>query len=128
MTSLQRKKNIGKRYLKYNEAWEIIPEPKTEWKASTWLWAAIGNACFLFGYYQSCLKSFEYALYCPDGLNPFVHLRLGQCLLEKGREKEAAEHLTRAYIQEGKDIFSIDDKKYFEFLKTKIKPPASGQW
>jgi hypothetical protein len=36
----------------------------------------------------------------------------------------AAEHLTRAYALEGKDIFARDDPKYFEFVESIIQPPA----
>jgi hypothetical protein len=28
----------------------------------------------------------------------------------------------------GSEIFSHDNPRYFEFLKTRIRPPASGVW
>jgi hypothetical protein len=28
----------------------------------------------------------------------------------------------------GKEIFEDDDPKYFAFLKTRIDPPANGEW
>ncbi|WP_374549905.1 tetratricopeptide repeat protein [Sphingobium yanoikuyae] len=34
----------------YNRAWEIVPEPKSQWNASTWILAAIGDAAFLANY------------------------------------------------------------------------------
>ena len=40
----------------------------------------------------------------------------------------AAEHLARAYMLAGKEIFAREDSKYFEFLKTRLSPPASGEW
>jgi len=114
---------------KYNDAWEIIPEPKINWEASTWVLAAIADACFLAGYFQSGLDALRYAMACPGGVgNPFLHLRLGQCALEKNHMDEAAEHLARAYMSGGREILETDDAKYFEFLKTRILPPASGQW
>lgn len=114
---------------KYNEAWELVPEPKNDWEASTWLLAAIGDACFSSGYFTSGIEALEYSLHCPGGPgNPFIHLRLGQCLLEKSSLQPSAEHLCRAYMLEGKEIFSTEDPKYFEFLKTKIQEPASGEW
>lgn len=114
---------------KYNEAWELVPEPKSDWEASTWLLAAIGDACFLSGYFKSGIEALEYSLHCPGGLgNPFIHLRLGQCLLEKDDTKSSADHLCRAYMHEGKEIFSAENPKYFEFLKTQIQKPASGEW
>ncbi len=36
--------------------------------------------------------------------------------------------IARAYMLEGAEILAEDDPKYFEFLKTRLKPPASGQW
>ena len=114
---------------RYNEAWGLIPEPKANWQASTWLLAAIGDACFLGGHFKSGADAFSYALHCPDGFgNPFVHLRLGQCEFEHGNFIEATEQLTRAYALEGADVFGQDDAKYFDFLKSKISPPVSGVW
>lgn len=114
---------------KYNEAWEIVPEPKNDWEASTWLLAAIGDACFLSGFYTSGIEAFQYALTCPNGKdNPFINLRLGQCLFEKQDLTNATEYLSRAYMLEGKDIFTQESPKYFEFLKTKIQEPISGVW
>lgn len=114
---------------KYNEAWSQVPEPKNEWEASTWLLAAIGDACFLGGYYTSGSEALAFALHCPGGLgNPFIHLRLGQCELERKQLDLAAEHLTRAYALEGADLLAAENPKYFEFLKTRIQPPAPGKW
>lgn len=114
---------------KYNEAWALVPQPKNDWEASTWLLAAIGDACFLAGYFTSGVEAFEYALACPSGFrNPFIHMRLGQCQFEKNEHQAAAEHLGRAYMLEGREIFASEDAKYFEFLKTKIQKPASGAW
>ncbi|MDO5693827.1 MAG: tetratricopeptide repeat protein [Pseudomonadota bacterium] len=114
---------------KYDEAWQLVPTPQNDWEASTWLLAAIGDACFLSGHFTSGAEAFEYALTCPQGFgNPFLHLRLGQCQFEKNNHQAAAEHLGRAYMLEGKEIFSAEDSKYFEFLKTRIQKPASGIW
>lgn len=114
---------------RYNEAWKLVPEPKSQWEASTWLLAAIADACFLGGFYKSAVDALSYAIHCPGGFgNPFIHLRLGQCKFESGNFDEATEQLTRAYALEGAAIFDQDDPKYFDFLKSKISPPASGVW
>jgi hypothetical protein len=114
---------------RYNEAWELIPDPKNDWAASTWLLAAIGDACFLGGFFTSGREALRYALTCPGGVgNPFLHLRLGQCEFEHGEMEGAAENLCRAYMLEGKQIFDSESPKYFDFLKTKIKPPVSWKW
>ena len=60
---------------KYNEAWLAIPDPKNDWEASTWLLVAVGDACFLGGYFTSGSEAFRYALSCPGGIgNPFFYL------------------------------------------------------
>ena len=113
----------------YNDAWKIIPEPKNESEASTWVLAAIADACFFSRNFDPALDAVRYALHCPGGMaNPFLHLRLGQCALEKDSPQEAAEHLARAYMLEGAKIFQAENSKYFDFLTTKILPPASGNW
>ena len=107
---------------KYWKAYDLIPNPKTEWEASLWLLTAIGDSNFLNENFKSGVENFTSAMNCPNGIgNPFLHLRLGQCQYEMGNLKKAAEELTRAYAIEGKDIFDGENSKYFEFLKTKIR-------
>lgn len=84
---------------------------------------------FLSGHFAYGVGAFEQALSCPRGFsNPFIHLRLGQCHLEQADLDMAAEHLARAYMLEGKEIYAREDAKYFEFLKTRLSLPASGEW
>ena len=78
----------------YNLAWELIPEPKNNWEAATWELTAIGDACFLGGFFTSAKEALEYAMTCPDAIgNPFLHLRLGQALYERGDTDRAADVL-----------------------------------
>ncbi|MES2206807.1 MAG: tetratricopeptide repeat protein [Pseudomonadota bacterium] len=85
---------------KYSEAWTLAPEPKNEWEASTWLLAAIGDACFLSGYLISAIEAFSYALTCPNGsINPFISLRIGQSLYDKNKYTEASQYLCKAYMK-----------------------------
>ncbi|MBL3655158.1 tetratricopeptide repeat protein [Fulvivirga sediminis] len=106
---------------KYWEAFDHLPEPQTLWEATTWVLTAIGDANFSGGDYKAGVDNLSYAMHCPKAIgNPFIHLRLGQCQLEQGNEKRAAEELTRAYAIAGSEIFEDDDPKYFEFLKSKI--------
>ncbi|MFC4159349.1 tetratricopeptide repeat protein [Chitinimonas lacunae] len=106
----------------YNKAWEMIPEPKNEWEASTWVLAAIADACFFMGKRKSARQALEYAMYCPGGLgNPFLHLRLGQVLFDAGELDKAADELMRAYLGGGGEIFAQEDQRYFDFLVKKAK-------
>jgi len=110
-------------------ALDLVPEPITDWEASTWLLGSIGDMNFQLRAYEHAARALADAMHCPGAIgNPFLHLRLGQCRLELGDRKRAADELTRAYAIEGKDIFAAEHTKYFEFLKTVIDPPASGEW
>ncbi|WP_405247665.1 hypothetical protein [Cellulophaga sp. Asnod2-G02] len=116
----------------YWNAYDLVPEPKTDWEATTWIMVAIGDANFLGADFQSGVENLSNAMHCPNGIgNPFIHLRLGQCQFETGNLERAADELTRAYALEGEELFADDDPKYFEFLKTKItleKPKKKPWW
>ncbi|MNY35732.1 hypothetical protein D3C86_1701600 [compost metagenome] len=57
---------------------------------------------------------------CPGGIgNPFLHLRLGQVLLDDGQDDRAADELMRAYMGAGPQIFAAEDARYLAFLKTR---------
>lgn len=106
----------------YEKAWKLVPEPKNEWSASTWILTAIADASFLGGYKITAREALEYALTCPDALgNPFIHLRYGQVLLDAGEADAAAEELTRAYMGAGEEIFASEDPRYLSFLKSRAQ-------
>ena len=108
--------------VQYWSAFDLIPEPKNEWEATTWVLAAIGDANFLSKDYQAGIDNLSNAMYCPNAIgNPFLHLRLGQCLFEMEFLDQAADELIRAYVLEGEELFSEDDPKYLDFLRTRIE-------
>jgi tetratricopeptide (TPR) repeat protein len=126
---LAESKKYRSAYDVYFQAFELLPSPKKDWESATWILAAIGDVSFLAEKYVTARETLEYALLCPNGLgNPFLHLRLGQVLFEQDNFDQAAEHLTRAYMGAGKQLFDEQDPKYFNFLKTKIDPPVTGEW
>lgn len=110
----------------YWSAWELLPEPQTDWDAATWLLGAIGDANFLGGDFVAGRDNLSLAMHCPDAIgNPFLHLRLGQCQYELGNLDRAADELARAYMGGGSDLFE-GEEKYFAFLKTRLQPPPGG--
>lgn len=115
--SLVDKSNYDEAISKYLEALALVPVPKDIWEASTWIYTAIGDTCFIKGDYQKA-KDFMYdAVNCPDGFsNPFILLRLGQSLQESGDNEKAKEYLLRAYMLEGHKIFEDEDDKYFNLI------------
>jgi tetratricopeptide (TPR) repeat protein len=120
--NLASEENYSEALQKYWEAFDLVPDPKTEWEASTWILTAIGDSNFLGNDFKAGVDNLSSAMHCPGAIgNPFIHLRLGQCQFEVGNLERAADELTRAYANAGDEIFESDDPKYFEFLKTKIK-------
>jgi hypothetical protein len=101
----------------YAEAWALIPHPKERWKLSTSVISAIADSWFLAGKYDEVLRALEFGMNCPGAVgNPFLHLRLGQALLEEGQEVRAEGELMRAYEAHGEKIFAHEDPKYLAFL------------
>ena len=108
--------------LKYREAFDLLPDPKTEWEAGTWLLAAIGDVHFLQGDFANGRDCLSNAMHFPDAIgNPFLHLRLGQCQFELGNLDRAADELIRAYMGDGGELFAEEDPKYLEFLATRAQ-------
>jgi tetratricopeptide (TPR) repeat protein len=113
--------------LTFEEAWDLLPEPKIEWEAATWLLAAIGDVQFLLGEFAATKETLSLAMHAPGAIgNPFLHLRLGQAQLELGDIHRAGDELARAYLLEGTRIFANDDPKYLAFIKSKLRPPEGG--
>ena len=115
------------------EAWEeglhLIPGPQQFYSETIWFLAAIGDVYVKKGMYAQAHQCFDQARgnLSGDGYgNPFIMLRLGECCLEIGDEKNAVEYLLRAYMMEGKEIFEPDEdgeddgQKYFDFLKAHV--------
>jgi len=58
---------------------------------------AIADSQFLASEFAAALETLEDAQFCPGAIgNPFVHLRLGECLLEMGQRDRALDQLARA--------------------------------
>lgn len=106
---------------KYLKALKLVPEPKTDWEASTWIFTALGDTCFLNGNFAEAKDYFYDAINCPGGTdNPFIMLRLGESLYELGDIEKAKEYLLKAYMLEGYDVFDGEDEKYFLVIKNLI--------
>jgi tetratricopeptide (TPR) repeat protein len=126
---LLQKHEFADAYKNYMSALRLVPEPKERYQATTWIMAALGDLYFQAKDFSQAEKVLSDAMHCVGAIgNPFLHLRLGQAQLELGNEQRAADELCRAYMGAGREVFAKEDRKYFEFLKTKITPPASGEW
>lgn len=104
----------------YNKAWELIPFPRNDWEAATWVLAAVADAAFLAGYLTTAREAIEYGMTCPGAIgNPFMHLRCGQIFYDLQHENRAADELMRAYMGAGESLFATEDPKYLKFLRTR---------
>ena len=107
---------------KYQNALSLVPEPKVEWEASTWIYVALGEVYYYCSQYSEAMIYFGEAEKCPGGIeNPLINLRLGQCYCECDDSQLAKEYLLRAYMLEGESIFEDEDEKYFELIKDDIE-------
>ena len=50
---------------KYWAAWDLLPEPRTDWEAATWILAAIGDANFQAGDFATGRDNLSNAMRCP---------------------------------------------------------------
>ena len=110
-------------------AWHLLPEPRTDQPDALHVLAAIGDVRFLRREFAAGREVLMTAMRCTHGEpigNPFLRLRLGQCLFELGETKEAASWLAGAFLSEGTKLFAEDDPKYLAFIKTQLEPPPGG--
>lgn len=105
----------------YEAAWELLPNPKSQWPAATWILMAAGDVYFEKGDFVAAVDALSQSLECPDGENnPFIYLRLGQSRFEIGDLNGAADSLEQAYRQSGEQLFVDEDPKYLNFVRTQM--------
>ncbi len=109
----------------YDMAWDLLPEPKTEWEEAHWILGNLGHARFLQRDFAAGRDALERAMECLDAVGTsFLHLRLGQCLFELGDMDRAREELTLALTHETETIFVDEDPKYLSLV---VGGGASGE-
>ncbi len=119
---------------KYGQAWDLLPEPRDQWAAATWILISAGDAHFRMKEYGEATDLLLDALNYPDGeANPFLYLRLGQSLLELGQLDDAADALEEAFRLGGDELFADEDPRYIGFVKaqlkiTPVRPTTGGRF
>jgi tetratricopeptide (TPR) repeat protein len=106
---------------RWNAALALLPAPAVDWEAWTWLQTSIGDAYYQLGNFGAARAALFDALNGPGALdNPFIHYRLGQASVRQGRDAEGREHLLKAYMLDGEDIFQAepDGPRYLGLLRT----------
>ena len=105
----------------FNKALSLVPEPKTDWEASTWLYTAIGDTYAMVQDYKNGLSNLQEAQKCLGGEeNPFILFKMGQCLFELGETEQGTKLLLQSYKLDGADIFEDEDEKYLVLIKDLI--------
>ncbi|MEF7614134.1 hypothetical protein V4F39_09465 [Aquincola sp. MAHUQ-54] len=105
---------------RWNAALALLPPPAADWEAWTWLQTSIGDAYYQLGNFGAARAALFDALNGPGAAdNPFVHYRLGQSSTRLGRDDEGREHLLKAYMLDGEDIFQAepDGARYLDLLR-----------
>ena len=112
-------------FVNFNEALNVLPEPRQQWNAAGWLLVAMGECFFKRGSWKSAVGPLQDVIICPGTLgNPWVHLRLGHVPFELGEQKRAADELARAYMGGGREVFEDQDPKYFALVESVLQPPS----
>lgn len=102
----------------FYQAWLQIPKPQSEWTEAGWVLTAIGDAYFRSDQYQQAIEALRSALHCPEiDCNPFVHLRLGQALLDDNQPEPARTHLLIAFRLGGDKLFANETERYREQIQ-----------
>ena len=101
----------------YAEALNQIPEPALSWNATGWILSRMGECYFRLDNFEQAEQLYADLMWCPGAIgNPWIHLRNGQINLELGKMHRAGDELIRAYMGGGKEIFSLEDPKYYQYL------------
>ncbi|GGI28365.1 tetratricopeptide repeat protein [Pedobacter mendelii] len=102
----------------YNEALDLLPEPKTDWEAATWLYVALGDALFNKQKLNEAMDAYQKALMSPDGTgNPYIWFSIGQVYFEEDNLDKAKSNFMSAYMLDGDEIFKDQNPAYYQLIK-----------
>jgi len=101
----------------FENAFNLIPNPKTDWEAGSWILAAIGDCYYAMNNYERAVTYLKHGELYPKGIDSgFIQLRIGQCYQELDKIKEAREYLLRAYLLGGEEIFEEEETSKYKLL------------
>lgn len=101
------------------EVYTLLPEPKANWKAYTWLISSIADNHFELNEYQPAYDKLNEVVSLDQTAtdNAYICLRRGQCALELGDEQTAQTLLKQAFEIEGKELFEDEHSKFLKLAK-----------
>lgn len=112
---------------RYRAALALVPKPVFSWKATAWIFTALGETYYFNKDYPAARDAIHDAMRCPGAVgNPFLHLRLGQVEHHLGNPGRAKDELARAFLRAGEALFDGEDPLYLD-LARKGLPDPEGQ-
>ncbi len=101
----------------FYQGWVMLPKPQTQYAEAGWVLVGIGDSYYRLKQYTPGCEALRSANHCPQVQdNPFVHLRLGQCLFRLGEKPYARTHLYKAYHLGGESLFAKEDPCYLNAI------------
>ncbi len=102
----------------FEKAFHLLPIPKTDWQAGSWILTAIGDCYFFKEEYEKALEYMRHNEIYPNGIDTgFQQLRIGQSYFELNKMEAAQEYLMRAYLLGDEELFREEDEKYWNLLQ-----------
>lgn len=102
---------------KFEEILNKVPMCEENDQIINLLYAAIGDKQIELNQYKEGLDSF-YSIYNTGVVtNPYVLIKLGICYYELGNMPQATEFFMRTYMLDEKELFNMNDEKYFDLIK-----------
>lgn len=83
----QERGNLNDAIAHWKQGLALLPDPRFQWSATSWLLAAIGEAQRQSGQIDAACQTFLEADGTDDGKNPFVQFMLGACLYDLGKKQ-----------------------------------------
>jgi hypothetical protein len=113
--------------VRYQAAWDTLPEPREKQKPAYNILAAIVRAHFDLGQWEECRRAVEDAFRCgADSADPNLRLWLGQALFELGETAAASDVLIQVYQAKGLRPFKGESPKYLKAIRDRVEPPPGG--
>lgn len=101
---------------KYKKAARLLPKPRYEWEAYSWLMCGIGLNYVEIENWQEAFKFLNYSLLSSDEMvDASVWFHTGQALYKMGRFDESKDYLIKAFIL-NKGVFDKHDPEYKAFI------------
>ena len=122
---LLEKGEIEQALIIWQDAINIIPEPKYEKAEVVWFEVSMGDIYFIKKDFHKAEMLFERAVKNSSGAGKesFIFMRYGESLYEINHKITAKEYLLKAYMLDGEEIFKSEEQnlKYLDFLLEELK-------